>query len=428
MIYSGSEIIFLLFVYSFIAWMFETAIATIHKKRFQNRGFVAGPFCFVYGFTAVILTIFLQELRGSIMFLFLGSFIIATVIEWITGKLLERMKLKKWWDYSGRKFNLDGYVCLQYSVLWGILGVLVVKYGNDFVVGIYRFLPNVLKVIIITAFLVVGGIDMLGNTFVMYHFEEKIPKLFKWNRALNRWTTRFGSWLGRGVNKRIAKVYPNTIKEKVEEGMEEHSALVNLFWFFVIGAFLGDIVETIFCRVKAGIWMSRSSLVWGPFSIVWGLAIALATALLHKDKDKSDRYIFMVGTLMGGAYEYVCSVFTEIVFGKVFWDYSKIPFNLGGRINLLYCFFWGIAAVVWIKLLYPKMLKMVEWIKKKTGVWITIILMIFMVVNMLVSILALVRYESRAQGVEAKYKWEKIIDERFNDERMKSIYPNAKRK
>ena len=95
---------------------------------------------------------------------------------------------------------------------------------------------------------------------------------------------------------------------------------------------------------------------------------------------------------------------------------------------MLFCFFWGIAAVVWIKLLYPKMLKMVEWIKKKTGVWITIILMIFMVVNMLVSILALVRYESRAQGVEAKYKWEKIIDERFNDERMKSIYPNAKRK
>lgn len=92
----------------------------------------------------------------------------------------------------------------------------------------------------------------------------------------------------------------------------------------MIGAFLGDITETIFCRVTAGVWMSRSSVVWGPFSIVWGLAIALVTALLYKYKDKGDRFLFLTGTLLGGAYEYFCSVFTELVFGKVFWDYSKI--------------------------------------------------------------------------------------------------------
>ena len=61
----------------------------------------------------------------------------------------------------------------------------------------------------------------------------------------------------------------------------------------------------------------------------------------------------MAGTLLGGLYEYLCSVFTELAFGTVFWDYSAIPFNLGGRINLLYCFFWGFAAVAWFKGLYP---------------------------------------------------------------------------
>ena len=84
--------------------------------------------------------------------------------------------------------------------------------------------------------------------------------------------------------------------------------------------------------------MSRSSLVWGPFSIVWGLAIALVTQVLYKYKDRSAFWLFGMGTLLGGAYEYLCSVFTELVFGKVFWDYSWMPFNLGGRINLLYCF------------------------------------------------------------------------------------------
>ena len=122
---------------------------------------------------------------------------------------------------------------------------------------------------------------------------------------------------------------------------------------FILGAFLGDIVETVFCLATTGRLMSRSSLVFGPFSIVWGLACALLTWILYRYRDKSDRYIFVFGTILGGAYEYVCSVFTEMVFGTVFWDYSEIPFNLGGRINLLYCFFWVIAAVVWMKGVYP---------------------------------------------------------------------------
>lgn len=134
---------------------------------------------------------------------------------------------------------------------------------------------------------------------------------------------------------------------------------------FFIGAFLGDITETIFCRVTGGEWMSRSSVVWGPFSIVWGLAIAMVTQLLYRYKDKPASWLFVMGTLLGGAYEYLCSVFTEVVFGAVFWDYSAIPFNLGGRINLLYCFFWGIAAVTWIRYGYPLVAKGMEAVKRR---------------------------------------------------------------
>ena len=84
---------------------------------------------------------------------------------------------------------------------------------------------------------------------------------------------------------------------------------------------------------------------------MWGLAIAAVTALLYKYRNRSQQFLFWMGTFLGGAYEYICSVFTEIVFGTVFWDYSDIPFNLGGRINLLYCFFWGFAAVAWFKII-----------------------------------------------------------------------------
>lgn len=171
--------------------------------------------------------------------------------------------------------------------------------------------------------------------------------------------------------------------------------------------------------------MSRSSVVWGPFSIVWGLAIAAATLLLYKYKDRSDTFLFAAGTFLGGAYEYVCSVFTEIVFGQVFWDYSHMPFNLGGRINLLYCFFWGLAAVAWMKLLYPKFSGWIEKIPVKPGKILTWVLIFFMCCNIAVSCLALGRANERSQGIPATKSWQKTMDERFNNDRMQRIYPNA---
>lgn len=113
------------------------------------------------------------------------------------------------------------------------------------------------------------------------------------------------------------------------------------------------------------------------------------------------------------------------MFGKVFWDYSAMPFNLGGRINLLYCFFWGLAAVVWIKGLYPKISRLVDAILRKTGRVLTVALAAFMALDICVSVLALIRYDTRASGKAAEYGWEQAVDEHFGDARMERIYPNA---
>ncbi len=178
--------------------------------------------------------------------------------------------------------------------------------------------------------------------------------------------------------------------------------------------------------------MSRSSVVYGPFSIVWGLGCALLTLVLYRIKDRSDSYIFAAGTLLGGAYEYICSVFTELVFGTVFWDYSGFAFNLGGRINLLYCFFWGIAAVVWMKLLYPFLSKWIERLPVRAGKILCNTMVIFMLVNCLISGMALIRYEERQTGIkkgmfsENLPGVERFLDGRFDNERMERIYPNAK--
>ena len=348
----------------------------------------------------------------------------------VDGKILERLNQHKWWDYSNKKWNFDGYICLQYSVLWAVLGFVAVRYGDAFFLIVYHMIPTLIREILLWILLAGMALDISASLAAVFHIRKEMPTAIRWNKKVAVWTQKFALMIVGHVEKRMAKAYP-VIMEKTEQiekegNFAEGCGFYKLFWLFLIGAVLGDFTETIFCRLTAGVWMSRSSLVWGPFSIVWGLAIAIATALLYKDREKPDRHIFIVGTFLGGAYEYVCSVFTEIVFGKVFWDYSKIPFNLGGRINLLYCFFWGIAAVIWIKVLYPKFAGWIEKIPMLWGYVLTWILVVFMAVNILVSMAALVRYDMRANGRPAESGWEKVIDEHFDDERMDRIYPNAK--
>ena len=256
------------------------------------------------------------------------------------------------------------------------------------------------------------------------------PVLEQLNQRLGERSDTLRRRIALYIEKRIQYAYPAAARQEqtaLRKGEKNFLSVSDLLWLFVIGAFLGDMVETVFCRVTAGVWMSRSSLVWGPFSVVWGLALVLATVLLRQEKDRSDRYLFAFGTVMGGVYEYVCSAVTELLFGTVFWDYSKFKFNLGGRINLLYCFFWGIAAVIWMRYGYPLVLRGMKKVRSRVRPWMTALLAVFMAVNMLTSALALARYDARTSGEAPKNSIDMLLDAHFDDARMERIYPNAKK-
>ena len=209
----------------------------------------------------------------------------------------------------------------------------------------------------------IAALDQLGSAVLVGRYAVQHPVLEQLNQKLEARSDTLRRRIAVYVEKRIQRAYPEAARRQptaVQKGKVDFFSAADLLWLFVIGAFLGDMVETVFCRLTAGVWMSRSSLLWGPFSVVWGLALAMATVLLRQNQDKSDRYLFAFGTVLGGVYEYVCSAVTELLFGTVFWDYSKFKFNLGGRINLLYCFFWGIAAVMWMRYGYPLVLKLMK--------------------------------------------------------------------
>ena len=140
MIYNTYELIWLFLIYSFLGWMLETILAATEQRRFVNRGLINGPLCTIYGVPIVILTIFGQEL--PLFWLFLGAMIVATVTEWISGHMIERFYHERWWDYSNIKWNLDGYICLPASLVWGVLGTISMRWGNGLLIRLYGFLPE----------------------------------------------------------------------------------------------------------------------------------------------------------------------------------------------------------------------------------------------------------------------------------------------
>ncbi len=104
--YTGYELLWLFFAYSFLGWVLETAAAAVRQKKFVNRGVINGPFCIIYGITPVLMSVGLYEVTG--LWLFLGSIIYSVSFEWIAGHLIEKYYHERWWDYSKFRFHLDG--------------------------------------------------------------------------------------------------------------------------------------------------------------------------------------------------------------------------------------------------------------------------------------------------------------------------------
>lgn len=416
------NLLFIFIIYSFLGWLLEVITVIIKEGRFVNRGVTNGPFCTLYGLASLIVTLITAG-SSNIFGIFIAGLIYGSALELIAGKILERVNKQKWWDYSNKKYNLDGYICLRYSLLWGVLSIIVVKLCNPLFLLLFQSINIYIRGIPIFIILSIIIIDLITSSITLKNLKE--------NR-IESITNRFGNAISKSILARLEKAYPSfEPKKKVKskrnkEVFAQGVSFHKLFLIFMIGGIVGDIVEVFYCRYSMGRFMSRSSVVWGEFSIVWGFAFALATLLLSRYQNKSNTYLFIFGTIMGGSFEYICSVFTEFFFGTIFWDYSKIPFNINGRINLLFCFFWGFATVIFIKIIYPHLSKWIESIPRVLGVIVTNILFIFVVIDLIVTGCAMLRYNNRLDGIKATNIVEKLCDKYFDDDYMRTRWKNMK--
>ncbi len=206
-----------------------------------------------------------------------------------------------------------------------------------------------------------------------------------------------------------------------------HLNFYNLFWIFFIGCIGGVLIETIWCFLRFHRIESRKGLVFGPFNLVYGFGALIMTLSLSWLCGKRDLWVFLLGSLIGGAFEYICSFIQEKLFGTVSWDYKKFPLNLHGRVTLLYSLFWGVLSVVWVKDVSPHLISLADRLLNRLGVTATWVLFAFMIFDTVVSALAAYRARVRHQNAEAKGgKLWNFFDRHFSDERMKRIYPNMR--
>jgi uncharacterized membrane protein len=226
------------------------------------------------------------------------------------------------------------------------------------------------------------------------------------------------------VRKRNSEVYEKTIEEKADRPFAYGLSFSKLFWLFVIGSFFGTVLETFWALFAEGHFEMRVGWVFGPLIPVYGGGAVAITLCLYKLHSKSDVIVYLASAAIGATFEYLCSYFQEKFLGTIRWDYSDTPFNLDGRTNLMFALIWGLLGLFWLRYIYPGFSRLVEKIPKKPGTIITIVMVVFMVVNSAVSCLAVYRHSARHNGEKANNVVMEWVDNTFNDDYMNFIYPH----
>ena len=200
--------------------------------------------------------------------------------------------------------------------------------------------------------------------------------------------------------------------------------IIKIFWIFVIGSVFGFVVEMLYATIYTRTLVIRQGLIYGPFIQVYGTGAVAYYFLISKFKEPKEA--FFAGAIMGGILEYLFSFFQEIFFGTISWDYSKFILNLNGRICLLYCVYWGIIAVAFLKIVYPWIQKIEPLIYKKSVRILTIFMVLFMTFDITISGLAASRQQERRKNIPPKNDLDIFLDKQYPDEFLDRIYNNKK--
>lgn len=201
-------------------------------------------------------------------------------------------------------------------------------------------------------------------------------------------------------------------------------SVIRVFWIFIIGSILGCVVEEIWCLLKNKVFQIRKSLIYLPMIPIYGIAAVFIT-IIADIVGYNLWKVFFIGALVATLIEYFSSWIQEKIFHTKSWDYSQFPFNLHGRVNLLYSIGFGLFAVLFIKQLNRLVFFIRNHVPMQFFFALSFLAFVFFTVDVVITIMATYRQKQRREGKEAKNQLEKFLDKKYPDERLNKIYNNS---
>lgn len=230
-------------IYAFLGWCCEVVFAAAMHGKFVNRGFLNGPVCPVYGFGVCLVVFVLYPIKENLLALFLGSMLLTSAIELVAGYLMEKCFHHRWWDYSKRPLNIGGYVCLLFSLLWGLACVLVIDVAHPLVAKLVSLIPVKLTVILLAVLYAVLLADLVVTVLCVLKLNRRLRKLDEAAERLRVVSDSVGESLAEGTiavkkrneafraalrehkpgfgERRLLKAFPDIRSERYAEAMQE---------------------------------------------------------------------------------------------------------------------------------------------------------------------------------------------------------------
>lgn len=207
------EVVWIFMIYAVIGWCTEVSYAALDTGKFVNRGFLNGPYCPIYGCGVLLVVVILTPLKENLLILYFGSVILTSVIEFLTGYLLEKVFHNKWWDYSDKPYNIKGYICLKFSLFWGFACTFIMLIIHPIIYGVIQIVPYILGLVVLCIILLFFAIDCGITVATILKFNQRLKMMNEIAQKIHRISDEIGENIYENVTEAL---------EKTEEFKESH--------------------------------------------------------------------------------------------------------------------------------------------------------------------------------------------------------------
>ena len=166
-------------IYSCIGWCLEVIYAAVSTGQLVNRGFLNGPVCPIYGFGMILVLFFLTPLEDDLLLLYLGGVILPSALELVGGWALYKLYRTRWWDYTDKPFNIGGYVCLEFSLMWGVGAMVMVKVIHPTIAALVNIIPPLVGFVLMCLLYAVYAADVVATAIAASDLARELDALEK---------------------------------------------------------------------------------------------------------------------------------------------------------------------------------------------------------------------------------------------------------